>query len=99
MSNQQIFCYVLVMQQCFFTKQYGKASVNKPQKSKKHEKAIAARKGSLDLRDEYPKKVVQDVSSCQNVPPKQDANLLTYLRPETVSEAEILWCLYSVMEN
>ncbi|GBO45640.1 hypothetical protein AVEN_139023-1 [Araneus ventricosus] len=87
------------MQQCFFTKQYGKASVNKPQKSKKHEKAIAARKGSLDLRDEYPKKVVQDVSSCQNVPPKQDANLLTYLRPETVSEAEILWCLYSVMEH
>ncbi|GBM88631.1 hypothetical protein AVEN_182805-1, partial [Araneus ventricosus] len=50
----------------------GKQALTSHQKSKKHEKAIAARKGSRDLRDEYAKKVVQDVSSCQNVPPKQD---------------------------
>ncbi|GBN74705.1 hypothetical protein AVEN_224456-1 [Araneus ventricosus] len=77
----------------------GKQALTSHQKSKKHEKAIAARKGSRDLRDEYAKKIVQDVSSCQNVPPKQDANSLTYLKPETVSEAEIFWCLYSVMEH
>ncbi|GBN02756.1 Kinesin-like protein unc-104 [Araneus ventricosus] len=89
----------LLCNSAFSLSNMGKQALTSHQKSKKHEKAIAARKGSRDLRDEYPKKVVQDVSSCQNVPPKQDANLLTYLRPETVSEAEILWCLYSVMEH
>ncbi|GBM98058.1 Integrator complex subunit 6-A [Araneus ventricosus] len=91
----------LLCNSAFSLSNMGKQVLTSHQKSKKHEKAIAASKGSRDLRDEYAKKgsSSKDVSSSQNVPPKQDANLLTYPRPETVSEAEILGCLYSVMEH
>nr|XP_042895472.1 uncharacterized protein LOC110282235 [Parasteatoda tepidariorum] len=80
----------------------GKQALTSHQKSRKHKKAIISRNMSNDLRSAFGE---QDsttknlVFNSLNEPAKKDATLVSFLRSESVSEAEILWCLYAVMEH